>query len=194
MNNEKIISSILNKRSQEDSIKILTLPDVRQSKDYSCGASSLQAVLAYYGETVAESELINELGTNNKRGTLIDDLIEFVKKKNFNVDARKMSIEDLKSYISRNIPVIILIQAWSEKPINWKTNYDNGHYVVAIGYTPDGIIFEDPWIFTKGYLSNSELDERWHDKDLLRGKVDHFGIAIYGKPKKYKNKKIIHID
>lgn len=30
-------------------IQLLNLPDVRQSKSYTCGPSSLQAVLMYYG-------------------------------------------------------------------------------------------------------------------------------------------------
>jgi predicted double-glycine peptidase len=30
-------------------IELLNLPDVRQSKSYTCGPSSLQAVLMYYG-------------------------------------------------------------------------------------------------------------------------------------------------
>jgi predicted double-glycine peptidase len=30
-------------------IELLNLPDVRQSKTYTCGPSSLQAVLMYYG-------------------------------------------------------------------------------------------------------------------------------------------------
>lgn len=36
-------------------INLINLPDVRQATDYTCGPSSLQAVLMYYGEEVRES-------------------------------------------------------------------------------------------------------------------------------------------
>lgn len=46
-----------------------------------------------------------------------------------------MSLADLEAYINLQIPVIILIQAWKEDDsIPWANDWDDGHYVVVIGY------------------------------------------------------------
>jgi hypothetical protein len=47
-----------------------------------------------------------------------------------------MSIYTLQEYLAANRPVIVLIQAWKDdedtKP--YPTDFEDGHYVVAIGY------------------------------------------------------------
>ncbi len=106
-----------------------------------------------------------------------------------------MSLDDVKSYVKKEIPVILLLQAWFEnKKTNWVNDWSDGHYVVAIGYLKDKIIFEDPSSFKRTYLKYNELEERWHDVDSDGHKYFHYGIAIYGKPKKYDRDKIVHMD
>src|SRR5262245_25399786 len=46
----------------------LAVPDVRQATDYTCSASALQAVLAYYGVEKREDELAKELGATPEDG------------------------------------------------------------------------------------------------------------------------------
>jgi predicted double-glycine peptidase len=38
------------------------------------------------------------------------------------------------------------MQAWSDPIVDYTNNFDDGHFVVAIGYDLNYIYFEDPWI------------------------------------------------
>ena len=171
----------------------ITLPQLRQTFDYDCGAKALQAVLVYYGIEEKEDSLIKQLKTS-KDGTSIINIIKTAKKYGLKTDSGEMTIKDIKKYIEKKIPVILLLQAWSEKKnINWEKDWVDGHYVVAIGYTKDKILFEDPSSFVRTYLKYDELEKRWHDIDGNK-KYIHYGIAIFGKRPKFNPKKIVHMD
>lgn len=175
-------------------MKILTLPQLHQTYEYDCGAKILQAVLAYYGIEIREEHLLKQAKTT-KDGTLVKNMVNTLKKYGLKTDSREMNINDVKNYLNNKIPVILLLQAWSEiKKTDWKKNWNDGHYVVAIGYTKDKIIFEDPYSFHRTYLKNNELEERWHDIDPNGKKYLNHGIAIFGTNPKFKADKIIHMD
>ena len=57
-----------------------------------------------------------------------------------------MSIVQLIDHLRNNRPVILLMQAWSDPIVDYTNDFDDGHYVVAIGYDLNYIYFEDPWI------------------------------------------------
>jgi len=163
----------------------LEFPDVRQSKSFTCGASSVQAILYYYGIDIREEELIKKLNTDSS-GTNIKDIKNLFTNYGFKIDSGRMSISDLKDYVDKKIPVLICIQAWKDNKKDSYTSYNNGHYVIVIGYDENNIIFEDPSLQdNNGYMPSEELDKRWHDQDENNVKLDHFGMAIYGKPPKY---------
>lgn len=173
----------------------LTFPDVRQATDHTCGASVVQAILFYYGIERREDKVSKETKTT-KSGTDVQEIINTLNDYGLKTDARSMFVQDLKSYIDKSIPVIIAIQAWAKnKKIDYMKTYDEGHYVVVIGYDDENIIFEDPSIQeNRGYLSFKELEERWHDKDFNGNKLEHFGIAVYGKAPNFDIGKLKHID
>jgi hypothetical protein len=65
---------------------------------------------------------------------------------------------------------------------------------VAIGYTKDKIIFEDPSSFNRTYLVFSELLERWHDlADDNETHISGAGVIISGIPD-YKSNVLSHMD
>ena len=170
-------------------MKILDFPDVKQAYEYDCGASSLQAVFEFYGLDMKEGEVMKEVKTSQD-GTNIADIERAVKKHGFQVDSREMSISDVKAYINKNIPVIILLQAWSEnEKVSWKNDWKNGHFVVAIGYDDMKMYFEDPYVFKRTSLTYAEFKERWHDVDAGK-RIKNHGVAIYGKPPAYDSKEI----
>ena len=78
----------------------------------------------------------------------------------------------LQSILSSGVPVILLLQAWKDDstppyPIDW----DDGHFVVAVGFDSKYIYFEDPWILgSLTYMTKSELLTRWHDHIFSLGK------------------------
>lgn len=174
-------------------MKILEFPELRQTFEYDCGAQALQSVFVYYGIELREELIIKEAKTTEK-GTSVENLLKAIENNGLKYDSKEMNIDDVKEYIDKNIPVILLIQAWTkEEKVNWQENWKDGHYVVAIGYDHEKIYFEDPYAFRRTSLSFKEIEERWHD--IIEGnRYYHHGIAIHGKTPKYDSKRIIHMD
>ena len=174
-------------------MKQLDFPELRQTYEWDCGAKALQAILAYYGIEVREELLIKYAKTNSKEGTSIARIQYVLERFKLKFDAKKMTIKDLKNFIDKGIPVIILLQAWSRKKLDYTNDFHNGHWAVAMGYDTNKIIFEDPYSFERTFLKNKELKERWHAKE--KGSIIlNYGIAVFGKKRKYNPNKIIHMD
>jgi ABC-type bacteriocin/lantibiotic exporter with double-glycine peptidase domain len=175
-------------------MKKLHLPQFRQTYNYDCGATALQSILAYYGIEEREDRII-KIAKTTKDGTSIENIIKVIKKYGLKASSKKMTIEEVKKYIDKKIPVILVLQAWAhKKKVDWENNWEDGHYTVAIGYTKDKIIFEDPAHFNNTYLTYKELEKRWHDMDTKGKKYINHGIAVFGKKPEYKSDKIIHMD
>lgn len=168
---------------------ILDFPELRQVFNYDCGALALQCVLTYYGFETREDQLLKLLGTEStnikEHGTDTTAIVSVAKK--FGLKAEIVifkSVDEIKSYINKKIPVILLVQAWTDKKnVDWKTDNKDGHYVCAIGYNAENIFFEDPSSFVRTYLPNQELLDRWHDgSDVGKEIINNLGIVITGKP------------
>jgi predicted double-glycine peptidase len=91
-----------------------------------------------------------------------------------------MTVLELKRYLHKGIPVIILLQGLSDKKISdWRNTWTEGHYVIANGIDNKKIYFEDPWHKPIKSLAFAELEERWHD--IIKGhKYRYRGIAVFG--------------
>jgi predicted double-glycine peptidase len=161
--------------------KVLDFPELRQTYSYDCGVSAAQSVLTYYGYTEDEEALFKKVKPTNPElkeyGVKTKDLVKLFKDRNLSAEIVKgLSAKDLPKYIEANIPVIILIQAYGNKK-TYATSFKDGHYVVAIGYDRDRIIFEDPSSYTRNFLTFKEVDERWHAIDD-NNKPDMVSVAI----------------
>ena len=190
---------------QENKLKpkvILDFVDLRQIYNFDCGVTALQQVLIYYGIEKREDELINMLDTKKtsieEHGTKMSKMVEVAKY--FGLEAeiiKNSSIKEIKKLIDNKIPPIILMQAWrdySEDNLNWKKDYKDGHYVIAIGYNDTCLFFEDPSSVVRTYLTFEEFENRWHDMDDdNKTKINHAAVVIRGEIK-FKSKEIIHMD
>jgi len=169
--------------------KILDFPESRQATTFTCGAAALQAVLYYYGIEKREDELREALGIEEGSEEGVDPpaIEKYLEGEKLKVVSGSITIADLRKYVDEKTPVICCIQAWAD---DYKTNdnpdysgNDDGHYVVAIGYTDNAIVFDDPSIMSnRGYLLDEELDARWHDEQDDGTKNNHYGIAVIGDP------------
>jgi len=193
---------LLEKESKITPKVILDFPELRQIFNYDCGVTALQQVLIYYGIEKREDELIKLLDTKKttiiEHGTKLSKMLEVFKYFALDVEVLKNSnIKEIKKFIDNDIPPIILMQAWrdfSVDNLDWKTDYKDGHYVVAIGYNDNCIFFEDPASVTRTYLSYDEFENRWHDvDDNNKTKNNHVAIIVKGE-KKYNSKLIVHMD
>lgn len=170
-------------------MKMLDFPILRQTFEYDCGAIALQAVFAYYGFELGEGIIMREIKTS-RRGTHFENIVRIAKKHGFKVNFKEMNLDQIRSYIDRKIPVIILLQAWSEKARKkWMKDWKDGHYAVVIGYGRNKVYFEDPYSFNRVFLPDKGLIERWHDKSGKK-KYVNYGLAVYGKVPKFNSKKI----
>ncbi|USN45005.1 MAG: peptidase C39 family protein [Candidatus Woesearchaeota archaeon] len=170
----------------------LDFPQLRQTYEWDCGAKSLQAVLTYYGIEVREELVIEYAGTNATDGTSIVGMLKTLKKFKLQYDAKSMSLKELREYIDKKIPVIVLLQAWGPENADYANDFHNGHWVVVVGYDATNVYFEDPYSFERTFLSNDDLEERWHSKEEDKV-MENFGIAVFGKEKAYNSRKIIQM-
>lgn len=178
------------------------VPDVRQSTNYSCGASALQAVLSYWGgEDLREDVLMKKLNITNE-GASPEDIIRVAQDMGFEAEFEEnITLADLEESIKAGIPVIIVGQAWRDNETTpWDNDWDDGHYMVVIGLDERNVYLEDPSILgSRGYIPRQEFLQRWHDSRSdptsytnIR-KMIHAGIFIKGKGPA-KHALFIHVD
>lgn len=176
---------------------ILTFPDTRQATPSTCGASVTQAILYYYGIEKREDDLIKALGVTEEDGVGPGTLRRYLQEQGLRTTSGRMTVADLKRWIDRGVPVIVLLQAWPEEGTSpdYATDLEDGHYVVAIGYDAAGhILFEDPSLLSnRGYIAERDLDRRWHDGATDGQVLDHLGIAVWGRAPSYDPNKVFHI-
>lgn len=174
-------------------MKILAFPEFRQDYCWDCGAKAMQALLVYYGIDIRE-QIIMKLAGTTKRGTLVPGMRKVVKNYKLKYQAGKMTIKDVRYHLARRRPVILLLQAWTDKKkVFWEKDWVDGHYVVAIGYDRSKIYFEDPSAVIRTYLTDEELRERWHHLDPKGKRYLNWGLVVLEKSHYYP-KKIIHMD
>lgn len=164
---------------------ILEFPWIVQSTNYTCGSACMTSILNYYGfDEVTEDEMSDELKSAPVRGTRPESFIRVAKKYGLNANSvMHTSINNIIQSIINHNPVIVNVQAWSDSDdIDYTENYNNGHYVVAIGFQDDKIIFADPSCLYRTFLTLEELERRWHDKETEEEYTDHLAIFFVGKP------------
>lgn len=167
----------------ENHIKI-HLPAVQQRHDYDCGAAAFRSVCEFFGVGPEDhGEFIKLCNTSHNTGTRPTNLLQAAKKVGLQAKAQKeMTVEELKKYVDKGVPVICPIQAWTEGEDRWKTynKKGSGHYVVVIGYDEGNIYFEDPVIKgTRGHVPFDEWEKRWKDADAEGEHFNQFGIALW---------------
>ncbi len=166
---------------------ILEFPNFVQPNPYSCGVASALSILRYYGiEDERERKLEKTLKTTPKNGTHLIHIMKLFTHRGLTIDAGKMTIADVEKYIDKGIPVLVMIQARSnKKKIDYAKTRAEGHYVVVIGYNKEYLFFDDPVLKSVGYMTKKEFVSRWHDKDNKDEVYVNYGVAVYGKKPKY---------
>lgn len=167
---------------------VIKIPICVQSANYTCGEACLKAIFQYYDIYYWEDQLVKDLETDVKLGADYIKIAEFAKKKGFNVKYKQgMTLKELKGELKKGNPVIVDMQAWSDKPDNYENNWLDSHYSVAIGYDKERIFFMDPVVLGNyTYIPNDEFLIRWHDTDTYRNNapINNLGIVISKKGKR----------
>lgn len=148
-------------------------PFSEQDYDFDCGPEALRVVLRYFKRRVSLPELTERLKSTREDGTNPTEIIKEIVRRKLHFKCGTMTIDDVKRAINSDLPVILVLQAWSINP-----EASEGHYVVAIGHGQGKVVFEDPeqdeWIV----IEEKELLDRWYDKDSEGNDYIHFGIIV----------------
>ena len=169
------------KKIKPESIKIW-LPEVQQRTHFSCGAAVVHSICSYYGLGLpSHYDYFTYLETDETYGTPPHKIVKYLNDVGISAKIQNdMSIKQLCQELQKEKPVILAIQAYGN-PKQYK-NTGSGHYVVAIGYDRNNIIFEDPWLnCIRGIISKKELIARWHDLDYNNNSYDQMGIVCWKK-------------
>jgi len=136
------------------------VPFYYQVKNYYCGPAALQMVFDFYGENISQLEIADVARTvphmtyaeelrraahfSNSSTSMGNEIPEYnitgYDQRNLGYAAFEqegMTIDDLKSLIDMDYPVILLMKWAPEEPY--------GHYRVVVGYNQTYVFLHDPW-------------------------------------------------
>lgn len=156
---------------------------VAQTTNFSCGAASLAAVLRYWkvwdGQ---ERDLWPALHTTSKDGTEPQPIAEVARAHGLDAAYRRdVTIDELRTAVARGETVILDLQAWAEKSVVWREDWDDGHYVVLVAIDEKRVYYMDPSEDSGyGQLPIPEFVERWHDAEVDGRKYQHMAIFVHG--------------
>jgi predicted double-glycine peptidase/uncharacterized membrane protein len=165
------------------------LTSTRQSTEYSCGASALQAVLSYWGKDVEEQELMQRLHTSAETGTYVGDIARVAREFGFSAEVKEdLTLPDLHAALTKGIPVIVCGQAWRSREDSDKSaqeDWEDDHYIVVLGMDKKYVYWQDPFAKrASAFISHRLFEESWHN---VRGitasdkkKQVHLGVFISG--------------
>lgn len=165
------------------------LTNTRQSTEYSCGASALQAVLSYWGKDVEEQELMQRLNTSPETGTYVGDIARVAREFGFTAEVKEdLTLADLYVALRKGMPVIVCGQAWRSREQSDKSpqeDWEDDHYIVVLGVDKNYVYYQDP--FAKrgnAFVSHRVFEQSWHN---VRGIISsdkkkqvHLGVFISG--------------
>jgi predicted double-glycine peptidase len=176
------------------------LKQTRQSTEYSCGASALQAVLSYWGKDLDEEDLIKLLNTTPEVGTYPEDIMRVARSLGFDAEVKEnLTLNEVEQATAKGHPVILLGQVWrsrKDSEASAAEDWENGHYIVALAVDRDYVYFEDPYVrMGKGFMPRAAFEEHWHNVmggDLAKApKQMCLGIFIRGdkpaEPQRFKD-------
>lgn len=177
----------------------IPVPLVRQPDGHTCGVAALQSILHYFGHTVRFDRLATLLGADPEQGTNFQRMADYALEQGLDVTIRRdMTLEALCSFIDAGLPVIVALQAWGRDPdAGYADEWDDGHYVVVVGYDEHNLYFMDPsTLGNYTFIPVAEFLARWHDCYDNNGRsvrLNHFGMAFQGESARYDSQRILHM-
>lgn len=179
------LAQTLQSLQESQKMTMIDLHIGKQIYDYDCGAQALQTVMHYYGVDIGGDELMDALCTSEE-GTPPEAMIRVARQFGFEVKSgTQWSLNQVKQYVDAGTPVIVLLQAWSDRYMtldDWRRDWDDGHYAIIIGLNKDVLLFEDPATIRRTWLREREFLARWHDVNPKTGeKYEHFGMVLLGR-------------
>jgi ABC-type bacteriocin/lantibiotic exporter with double-glycine peptidase domain len=77
------------------------------------------------------------------------------------------TLEELQRVLDQGKPALVSLQAWRSTPVDYRDDWDDGHWAVAVGYDRERIYFMDPsTLGNYTFIPTEEFLDRWHDADM----------------------------
>jgi predicted double-glycine peptidase len=166
---------------------LVPVPLISQSTPWTCGPAALMAALVYFGLfDDAESRLDDELGATPENGTPVRNLVAGARRFGLQADARTgLTLDALARELASGAVVIVALQAWAARTVtDWRSHWEDGHYVVVVGVAGDRVTVMDPSVRSGyAYLRRDQFLDRWHDYDVEDGRQviwNQLGIVLRG--------------
>ena len=194
-----------------DADVFISLPNLRQFGDYSCGATCVQMIMNWLVPYQADynlSDYMESLGTTPETGTSPSSILAFFKTQSMSCISREgWTLDELAESLDAGRPMLMAIQAWAVEPENsggtekkYPGDYDNGHWVICVGYRKVKdkytFYFNDPACVGHCLMTGEDLKTRWVDKDADGEPHWYYGIVIKADkpPKAYDPCGVFHLD
>lgn len=140
---------------------MISLPDIRQSTDYDCGAAGIDVVCRYYGRRArGPVKLANPI-----QGMSPDTVEAVFRSLGFTVLAGRMTVDDLAHLTKTGRPVLCCV-----------TIDTGGHWVVVRGVTRSRVHYHCP---LRGPRSTfiTDWESNWHDRTTSGHVYDRYGLC-----------------
>lgn len=138
----------------------ISVPFYQQDTNYSCGAASLQMVLAYWGIFESEKTLMKHMHTNKVVGTRRNDIEEEARKCGLYVYVNESAnLEEIGYFLHRKIPVLVRFLERSPS--------QEEHYAVVTGFGKSFITLKDPWHGPKIRYEREHFIEKWKGQGMV---------------------------
>ena len=201
--------------SINDAQYFISLPNLRQFGDYSCGATCVQMIMNWLVPYQADynlSDYMESLGTTPETGTSPSSILAFFKTQSMSCISREgWTLDELAESLDAGRPMLMAIQAWFGENRNCCRNccgigaksldyLDDGHWVICVGYRKVKdkytFYFNDPACVGYCLLEGEKLETRWVDKDAAGESHKHYGIVVdlVKPPKAYNPWGVFHLD
>lgn len=172
-------------------------PLVRQPDAYTCGVAALQSVLHYFGHAVRYDQLSAALGADPVHGVNYQRMVAYARACGLVVEiVTGMEVAHLRRIIDEGVPVIVALQAWGAPAAGvYEDEWEEGHYVVVVGYDALYFYFMDPsTLGNYTYLPVHDFLARWHDYYLEAGErveLRRFAMAFRGATTCYARERVL---
>ncbi|MBI5681691.1 MAG: PA2778 family cysteine peptidase, partial [Deltaproteobacteria bacterium] len=145
------------------------VPFIAQEEFY-CGPASLAMVMNFYGMKISQDAVAKGIYLKKLKGTLNTDLLVYAREKGFHARYYSGSIDDIKMNVSKNMPLILLLNLGLDI-------YPIYHYMVVVGFHDE-----------KGFIiahSGKEEEKIFSYKELIRAwEKTSFGTLLVSPPEK----------
>lgn len=134
---------------------VYNVPYVSQSNAYWCGPATLTMVLNFWNVNMSQEEIAVEIFDPMTNLTAISEMKAYVQRLGLKYEEPEGSIENLKKYVSRGFPVIVL------QKYSLQSAY--GHYRVVVGYDDENrqTVTLDPILGHNYNITYTEFAELW---------------------------------